>query len=661
MKPPMEHPGLMRNALERMLAQFEGGKPAWALFTTFTFSSSFFEGNVLPLLAGMPLDDLKGSKVVRAELNDALQSVRALVVCDRSSNPQAKGDMRYGLLPVGLEAGRFHPKIMLLGGTSADAPNRQALWLSVSSGNLSLSGWAVQREVVGITGVTRQHSDTLQILVRWLQQQARERIALSGNANADAEGGITLLLEDILEALAQPESLAPERVGTPTLHLAWPPVLAGETTDLLPALTRGESWERAVVVSPYWAGVDMLVDKLGVKSCMLIPAPTPEGVLQRPTSCKPDRYDYGHFRDDAARASHAKAILLSRPGAHALCVGSANFTTAAWSHGDGMLSNVEAMLRYRIQGESPWKEAFTTVDMPPAAQQANDPDAEGAPPLPPFDAEAVCDWRARRLVVRVRLHDGVALQTSTVSIGASEALIDVKKSSPQDFSFPMTLLRTIKSFKLRYTLASGVEEYFTGLVLQLNASEDLLGYKPRPRLSSVLKLLCSLQPQQKPEAVRKRVRGEGDSDEEDGIEDESTALSLDLFSFFQATFHMRRYFESHRELNPYDASSPFGPVVLCRAIALQQADSDEALIMRYVQFSELLATIEALPASNAAMACKAELSATVREELKDPEKRVRTLLGESEAFKRMFPNSRASQRSEMMISWFREQVSVAHG
>lgn len=664
MKQEAAYPGLMRNALERMLAQFEGGKPAWALFTTFTFSSSFFEGNVLPLLAGMPVEDLKGSKVVRAELNDALRSVRTLVVCDRSANPQAKGDMRYGLLPVGLEAGRFHPKIMLLGGPSADLPDRQALWLTVSSGNLSLSGWAVQREVAGVTAVTRQHSDTLQPLMRWLLQQARERTALAGNASADVEGDITRMLEGVLEALAKPENFASERAGTPTLHLAWPPALAGETTALLPALTRGESWERAVVVSPYWAGVDMLVRKLGVKSCMLVPAPTPEGALQRPAGCAADRYEYGHFQsgpNDATRASHAKAVLLSRPGEHVLCVGSANFTTAAWSHGDGMFSNVEAMLRYRIEGESPWKETFATMDEPADAQQHDDPDAEGAPPLPPFDAEAACDWKVRKLVVRVRVHERAALQAATVTIGESEMSIDVRKPSSQDFSFPMKLLRTIKSFELKYTLTSGVEAKFTGLVLQLNAPEDVLGYRPRPRLSSVLKLLRSLQPQQPPEDVRKRVRREDDSDDEDGVEDESTALSLDLFAFFQATFHMRRYFESHRELDPYDACSPFGPRVLYRAIALQQAEGDEALIVGYVQFSELLATIEALPTPDAAKACKAKLRTAVQAELKKPEARVRILLGESEAFKRMFPSSKASQRSEMLISWFREQVGVAHG
>ena len=55
---------------------------------------------------------------------------------------------------------------MLLGGLSVAAPSRQALWLTASSGNLSLSGWAIQREVAGVTPVTRQHRDALLPLLR---------------------------------------------------------------------------------------------------------------------------------------------------------------------------------------------------------------------------------------------------------------------------------------------------------------------------------------------------------------------------------------------------------------------------------------------------------------------------------------------------------------
>ena len=124
---------------------------------------------------------------------------------------------------------------------------------------------------------------------------------------------------------------------------------------------------------------------------------------------------------------------------------------------------------------------------------------------------------------------------------------------------------------------------------------------------------------------------------------------------------MRRYFESHRELDPFDASSPFGPRVLYRAVALQQAQGDEALIVRYVQLAELLATVEALPTSAAARAGQAELRAAIREDLKEPEAHVRALLGQSEAFARMFPRSKASQRSDMLIAWFRQQMGAAHG
>lgn len=660
----MTQPPVMRNALEQMLTRFAGGKPAWALFTTFTFSSTFFEGNVLPLLAGMSLEDLKGSKVMRAELNDALRSVRTLVVCDRSANPQAKGDMRYGLLPVGLEAGRFHPKLLLLGGPSLADPARQALWLTVSSGNLSLSGWAIQREVAGVVAVTRQHRDALLPLLRWLQEQARERIALAGSGIAQAEGDITQLLQDVAEALADDALLAREAAGAPTLHLAWPKPMARVEEPgaaLLLALTGGETWERAVVVSPYWAGVDGLVDQLGVKDCMLVPAPAPDGRTLRPGGTAAGRHQYGHFVDGAERASHAKAVLLSRPGEHVLCAGSANFTTAAWSRGDGMLSNVEAMLRYRVAGDSPWQGLIAKRDEPEAAQQDEDPDAEGAPPLPPFDAEAACDWQSRKLVVRIRVHEGEALRDASVAVAESAARIDIRKTVPQVFTFPVKSLRTIKSFEVEYTLKGGAQAKFIGLVLQLNAPEDVLGYRPRPRLSNVLNLLRSLQPKQQPADVNKRARRDGSSDEEDGVEDESTAPSLDLFAFFQATFQMRRYFASHRELDPFDAGSPFGPRVLYRAVALQQAEDDEALIVRYVQLAELLATVDALPAAAASRAGKAELRVALREDLQEPEARVRALLPKSEAFARMFPRSEESQRSDMLIAWFRQQVGAAHG
>lgn len=660
----MTQPPVMRNALEQMLAQFTGGKPNWALFTTFTFSSTFFEGNVLPLLAGMPLEDLKGSKVVRAELNDALRSVRTLVVCDRSANPQAKGDMRYGLLPVGLEAGRFHPKLLLLGGPSLVDPARQALWLTVSSGNLSLSGWAIQREVAGVTAVTRQHRDALLPLLRWLQEQARERTGLAGSGNARAEGDITQLLQDVAGSLADDALLARESAGTPTLHLAWPPTMARAEDPgaaLLPALTGGEKWDRAVVVSPYWAGVDGLVLQLGVKACMLVPAPAPDGRTLRPGGTAAGRHQYGHFVDGAERASHAKAVLLSRTGEHVLCAGSANFTTAAWSHGDGMLSNVEAMLRYRIAGDSPWQGLIAKRDEPEDAQQDEDPDAEGAPPLPPFDAEAACDWQTRKLVVRIRVHEGATLRAASVAVAESDARIDIRKTVPQVFTFPSKSLRPIKNFEVAYTLKGGAQAKFTGLVLQLDAPEDVLGYRPRPRLSNLLKLLRSLQPKEQPADVNKRARRDGDSDEEDGVEDESTAPSLDLFAFFQATFQMRRYFASHRELDPFDPGSPFGPRVLYRAVALQLAGGDEALIVRYVQLAELLATVDTLPAAAAAQAGQAELRAALQEDLKESEARVRALLRQSEAFARMFPRSKGSQRSDMLIAWFRRQVGAAHG
>jgi hypothetical protein len=571
--------------------------------------------------------------------------------------------MRYGLLPVGLEAGRFHPKITLLAGPSVADPSRQVCWLCVGSGNLSLSGWALQREVAGVTALTRQHGESLQPLVRWLIEQARSQVSLAAGASARAEGSVLEVLQQVQAVLTDPLSLSPHRASTPTLHLAWPPELeraAQPVPPLVAAVTGGEPWERAVVVSPYWAGVDELVEQLGVQACTLVPAPTAEGRLLRPAGVAVNRHLYGYFMDDATRASHAKAVLLSRAGEHVLCVGSANFTMAAWSHGEGRLANVEAVLRYRVRGESPWEAIFAPLIDPEEAQLDEEPDAEGAPALPPFDAEAACDWQARKLIVRIRLHERAALENVSLAIGEMQARVDVKSLAPQLFVFDAKSLRMIKRFDVWYRHPNKAQASFVGLVLQLNAPEDVLGYRPRPRLSSLIQVLRSLNPELPPQTQRKWTRGAGGSDETDGLEDESTAMSSDLFGYFQATFHMRRYFQKLEALDPFDPISPIGPFVLYRAVEVQQCDTDEAVIARYVQLCELLATVEALPTPGASAAAKADLRVSLLEDIKAPEGRVRQLLASSEPFATMFPHSHGEPRSDMLIEWFRREVRLGH-
>ena len=100
--------------------------------------------------------------------------------------------------------------------------------------------------------------------------------------------------------------------------------------------------------------------------------------------------NYLRFAQDDTRYTHAKAILFTNRRKTVLCIGSANFTTAALLHGTGPLSNIEAMLRYEIAGVDPWTGLFAPLDASALTNDA-DPD-EGAPALPEFDADVVYDW-----------------------------------------------------------------------------------------------------------------------------------------------------------------------------------------------------------------------------------------------------------------------------
>ena len=84
---------LMRQALEQMLARFQKEKVEAVLFTTFNFSSSFFESKVLPMLAGNTVDELRETTLAAAQLNEFLLGTRTVVVCDRSAQPDPKGNL----------------------------------------------------------------------------------------------------------------------------------------------------------------------------------------------------------------------------------------------------------------------------------------------------------------------------------------------------------------------------------------------------------------------------------------------------------------------------------------------------------------------------------------------------------------------------------------
>lgn len=647
-----KNPAVMRHALEWTNAQFSTDHELTVLFTSFNFSSSFFEGNVLPLLLGDAAEELQAATETRYAMNAELARVKCLVACDRSAAPEPKGGMRYALLPVGLARGRFHPKMMLMAGVLKET-GAPGLFLAVGSGNLTLSGWAVNREIAGVTVVNRQHAGELLLLLRWLREQAARQFTFAGAGAVADEGDARGILDTLIQALEQ----APESQDAPALHLALPFAGGGRGT-LLERLLGGAKFRAATVVSPFWSQVDLLVARLGVEACRFVPS-LRAGHFRFPLEGAPAyARRFGKFARDAERYTHAKALLLEGE-TRVLCTGSTNFTLAALGVADGEMGgeafgNVEAVLRYDLRGAAdPWRGEFAVLGEDELTEQLPDEDEDGAPPLPPFEAIMLCDWEKRVFYARLTMLGLTAVRDVELRVdGQAKFYAALAEDEEVTTQFAFDGVQPVRSFYVTYRQPGGKIATYAGLVTQVNAAADELGYAPRPRLKRLLELLRALDPAETEGRARARAEMRAGGDGEEGAEEPS----FDFFGLFQASLKLFDYYTKAGAAglgrNPYDPLAPFGVTSLYRAIMAQPAVLPEELIGRYVQLKELCAVAGRLggefPYRAQADAELAGLHAKMGEYLKD-----------SPAFGNMFGEA-APQRADVFLDWFCDEIGKAH-
>jgi hypothetical protein len=646
----------MRSALGSMLGKFIDGRPDYVLFTSFTFSASFFEDNVLPLLCGTDINDLKGASLTRDMLNRQLAELKVVVTCDHSAHPEPKSNLRYGLMTVALERGRFRPKIILMAGTGTSG--RKELWLSVASANLSYSGWGVNREVVGITPVAGQHADELQPLLAWLLRQAESKVGIARTAPGQApveEGDTRHVLEHLLAALGTDRLPADEARELPTLHLALPPQIRAAQPSLLSSLLGGEAWREATVISPFWSDVPGLMARAEADTrrdiaFRLVPAMQGDGYAfpalpeERPAS-------YARFVDEPDRYTHAKALLLSGARHKALCIGSANFTTAALQHGSGWLSNIEAMLRYRVGTDYDWSRMLTDLARDDRADSADG--EEGAPPLPPFQADVVYDWRSKQFHCNLTVEPDAGIASLLLEIGPLTHRFGCRSQHEHRVSLPLVLRHPVRSYKLIYESGAGTMVH-VGLVTQLNAEDDQLGYLPKPRLDQVLALLHGLVPGRID--PRRRGGGGGEAEESDPDGNDNAEPVFDFFNFFLATDKMRRYYADprHRDENPLGTGST-SIYTLYRAVTAQPDATPEAQIGRYVQLAELAETLGYLHALRP-QAQPRPARSEIEEEMQRLELAIAPLMAASPHWNNMFAPHLPDACT--FLAWFRHELTL---
>ncbi|MCC6143969.1 MAG: hypothetical protein IT368_09195 [Candidatus Hydrogenedentes bacterium] len=309
-------------------------RPRRALFTTFTFSLSWFEALVLPALRQCNCEQID-------VLVDARQACKST---DEAASLYAGS--AYRVIPVYMERTTvFHPKLAYLEGWE-DLDH-----LVVASANLTMSGHGRNLEVIDALSsdtepaVFGEFGDFLQ--------------ALAAKYSFSAES------LDVLHAYRRRAATQLTRVGTvdEDARRMWLVHTLATPADkqFLDHATRIDDAHRLTVLSPFHApsgapvqklareiGVDTL--RIGLDACSLIAPFTDEDVFET----QPD-YVIAEREEEAPRLLHAKCFELEGSNGTLVMTGSVNATVRSLSSTD----NVEVSL-IRMLPKSPFKWAKAT-------------------------------------------------------------------------------------------------------------------------------------------------------------------------------------------------------------------------------------------------------------------------------------------------------------
>jgi len=657
---------LIRDAYQQLLSTFEGGHMESLLFTSFNFSASFFENNVLPLAAGYSLQEAGGTNA--AQVNEALAATQITVVCDRSTSPEPKSNYRYGQLAVGLKKAFFHPKIILATGTLENGmPTAE---LIVGSCNLTLSGWGLNREVAGSCKVGKQQADNLLPLIQWISELAKADVDRLNIDDVDIkeEGHVRQSLTMIETFLIK--NCQKEVTSSPHFMLRLPDSKADKTYLELLTSDISNPIKSCRIVSPFWSNheaLKALLETLNSKHIDFVPSINAEGRYCFPSdmrdflngSSSSNGYQ-GFVNND--RYTHAKYINLMTKNMTHCFIGSANFTQAAM--GSMKQGNVEAMLHYELKETAYIDDGFIHLNEKEMIW-AEDSDADDQmPTVSPYVTHAAYDWKTRSFTCVLECSEDAFNRIEKASFNHHS--LAFKKEKEGNYLARLKQLVKQPVYLIEISFSDNNQQcVYQGLVAQWNAEDDELIYNPKPQLSKIMDDLIALDPIKGP----KRGGSGIGSISEPGEEEDEEERAFDFFTIYQAFYKQRKYFFDHPEKNPFNSSSVFSLSVMFRAINLEIDNrksksgemNNEDVIYYFIFLSELASTAKELAANSIfgngnTLMDKIELTVA---ELEAPFK---ILVSESRILKQfLHAESVGESTVDVILGWFKKQVDNAHG
>jgi len=608
----------IRTCFEEMLSCFRDKRPQKALFTTFNFNPSFFENNILPMVCGLSLDEIKTGGATKRTVNELLSQIQVVVACDRTCFPGKKGPYNYGQFAVGVDNGRFHPKVILLQGVSED--NDSVCCFSIASANLSYSGWASNREAIAWSHMSGQHVDEIIALVKWLLVQAKATFSIVPESTKE-EGDIRNSLQKMIEFL---ESFRHTKIdAAPQLRISIP---GDNKSSIFSQVFGDESWSKVSIYSPYWGSTQELFSSIKSNSINLVLTRDSLGNTNFPWS--EINYPNISYFEDSIRFTHAKTYLLEGRLGIRLCIGSANFSSAAlgkpkaMSGEIGTPKNVEAVLVFtENSGNTHAFRAKQELKIEPSKTHKGEPDAnEGAPPLPPFSIDVVYDWNTSKLHWKF-----IPIRRNVINATLNAADLKIDLLNPQNFAEIVPIKKLYRTFKVDFE-ENGMASEYSGIIYQVNAKEYNLDYHPRPKMRDILDMMLALRPSMS-EEERKRLErrydqdygGEGDEVDLDGVEKHS---QFDYFRMYQALYRFRKKLCTENQVDLIHAPTGVSARRLFDSVLYKETEAPAEIVNNYLLFSELLDIVNNKNA-------EAEWIEELKEALKQTRCKVRQILIES--------------------------------
>lgn len=492
----------MRHALEQMVQSFklkQGGSIEHALFTTFNFDPGFFERNVLPLVCDISVEDLQ-TKSVDATIRDMyypLKKTQVAVAYDQGvMQGVSGGGVRYALLPRQLKFGFFHAKLVVLAGQ--DAIGRPLVAVMVSSGNLTLSGWADNVEVAAWVHASQQDAQELLGFYNWLDSPAELQPGM------DILGSITAPSAQyrlFLQYPNHPDGALFSRIfDTPTLNLQ--------------------------IFSPYWSGEAVQrFSSAGKVACY--PALRGEKGYQFPLEPVQLAKEAAAIEIRAIKGEerfrHAKAYVWG----NRIALGSANCTWQALH----TQNSVEAMLRF--DGHAFAEPAYKVLsDWSTSAEEE-----EGVKPCP-VQVLVIADYDKRHYRLSLSINHKDRCSEWTLRLG--DLAFTQQGDLRWDIIFPAGK-PVARIFRLEWQGSDGAG-FMTGMIIPKGGNDVELGYRPKRSLERILEDMLRPRPGGGGGGGGGKDAPEDDDPEPDEpeLQQDETAFEFDMYGMYQSFFHLRK-------------------------------------------------------------------------------------------------------------------------